>query len=68
MSPAFRIRRAREADDYAIATLVRNERLNPLDLDWRRFVLAVDPDGIIGAVQLRLHEISQFIQSETAKL
>jgi len=56
MSPAFRIRRAREADDHAIATLVRNERLNPLDLDWRRFVLAVDPDGIIGAVQLRRHD------------
>lgn len=56
MGPIFKIRRAREADEHAIATLVRSERLNPLDLDWRRFVLAVDPRGILGAVQLRMHD------------
>jgi N-acetylglutamate synthase-like GNAT family acetyltransferase len=56
MSPTFTIRRAREPDEYAIWSLVRSERLNPLDLDWRRFVLAIDPSGIVGAVQLRLHD------------
>ena len=56
MSSTFTIRRAREPDEHAITTLVRSERLNPLDLDWRRFVLAVDPSGIVGAVQLRMHD------------
>ena len=72
MSPVFRIRRAREADEYAIATLVHSERLNPLDLDWRRFVLAVDPDGIAGAAQLRKHddesrELSSLVVREDAR-
>jgi N-acetylglutamate synthase-like GNAT family acetyltransferase len=56
MNAMFRIRRAREVDEVAIASLVRSERLNPVDLDWRRFVLAVDEQGIAGAVQLRLHD------------
>jgi N-acetylglutamate synthase-like GNAT family acetyltransferase len=56
MNATFRIRRAREADEYAITALVRSERLNPIDLDWRRFVLAIDEKGIAGAVQLRLHD------------
>ena len=56
MNATFRIRRAREADDYALTSLVRSERLNPIGIDWRRFVLAVDEKGIAGAVQLRLHD------------
>jgi len=35
--------------------LVRSERLNPFDLDWRRFVVATDASGIVAAVQLRQH-------------
>jgi N-acetylglutamate synthase-like GNAT family acetyltransferase len=56
MNATFRIRRARDADEYAIHSLVRSERLNPIDLDWRRFLLAIDENGIAGAVQLRLHD------------
>ena len=50
------IRAARADDEAAILALVRSERLNPFGLDWRCFVLAVDPGGIVGAVQLRKHE------------
>jgi len=49
------IRAAREIDETAILALVRSERLNPFDLDWRRFMLAADSGGIVGAVQLREH-------------
>jgi N-acetylglutamate synthase-like GNAT family acetyltransferase len=55
MNTTYAIRTAREADEHAITSLVRSERLNPMDLDWRRFVLAIDDRGIAGAVQLRLH-------------
>jgi len=51
----IRIRSAMESDQTAIATLVHTERLNPFDLDWRRFVVASDASGIVGAAQLRQH-------------
>lgn len=53
--PFFAIRFAAEHDQHAITTLVRGERLNPFDLDWRRFAVATDPSGIVGAAQLREH-------------
>ena len=34
---------------------MRSEHLNPLDLDWRRFTVAFDESGLVGAVQLRKH-------------
>jgi amino-acid N-acetyltransferase len=49
------IRNATERDHLAITTLVHSERLNPNDLDWRRFIVATDTTGILGAVQLRRH-------------
>jgi N-acetylglutamate synthase-like GNAT family acetyltransferase len=49
------IRPARAEDQHAIRTLVRSEHLNPLDLDWRRFTVAFDGSGLVGAVQLRKH-------------
>ena len=51
----FTVRNAVAEDQVAIATLVRSEHLNPLDLDWRRFVVATDGTGLLGAVQLRMH-------------
>ena len=51
----IRIRSATEQDHLSITALVRSERLNPLDLDWRRFVVATDHTGVVGAVQLRKH-------------
>ncbi len=51
----IRIRSATEQDQPAITTLVQNERLNPYGLDWRRFVVATDHGGVVGAAQLRQH-------------
>jgi N-acetylglutamate synthase-like GNAT family acetyltransferase len=52
----FTIRHATERDQSAITALVYSERLNPIDLDWRRFVIASDHTGVLGAVQLREHD------------
>jgi N-acetylglutamate synthase-like GNAT family acetyltransferase len=49
------IRRAVEVDQAAITALVRLERLNPTDLDWRRFWVAVYGPEVVGAAQLRRH-------------
>ncbi len=51
----IRICSATEQDQLSITALVRSERLNPLDLDWHRFVVATDHAGVVGAVQLRKH-------------
>jgi len=50
------IRRATWVDQAAIGALVQGERLNPNDLDWRRFIVAENASGVVGAVQLRPHE------------
>src|SRR5689334_10945667 len=50
------LRGARADDEPGIRALVRSERLNPFELDWRRFVVATDAGGIVGAVQLRKHD------------
>ena len=49
------IRSAMKQDEAAIHRLVRAERLNPADLDWRRFVVAAYEAAVIGTVQLRCH-------------
>lgn len=50
------IRKAAAADRSVINTMVREERLNPLGLDWQRFLLAVAPSGkVAGCVQVKLH-------------
>ena len=72
MSDPFTIRRATPRDQLAITTLVRNEHLNPIDLDWRRFVIATDRSGILGAVQLRKHgdhsrELSSLVVRQDAR-
>jgi amino-acid N-acetyltransferase len=51
----LQVRAATQGDRDEIRALVRSERLNPTDLDWRRFVVAVEGTQIIGAVQLRAH-------------
>jgi N-acetylglutamate synthase-like GNAT family acetyltransferase len=50
---AVMVRDATPDDEAGIVALVRSERLNPNDLDWWRFVVAVDARGLAGAVQLR---------------
>ena len=49
------IRAASARDEAVIASLVRSERMNPFDLDWRRFLVATDAQGVAGAVQMRNH-------------
>jgi N-acetylglutamate synthase-like GNAT family acetyltransferase len=51
--PDVVVRDATPDDQAAIVALVRSEHLNPNDLDWWRFVVAVDEQGLAGAVQLR---------------
>jgi len=49
------IRPAVSQEQDEIVTFVRSERMNPFDLDWRRFLLATDRSGIVATVQLRHH-------------
>ena len=49
------IRPAVERDREAIMALVRSERMNPFDLDWRRFLVAADASRLAGTIQLRSH-------------
>ena len=49
------IRVATALDEEAILALAHGERVNPMSLHWPNFVVAVDDQRIIGAVQLRHH-------------
>ena len=49
------IRRATEREQPTITALVRAERLNPNELDWRRFWVAVDGAVVVGAIQAYRH-------------
>jgi N-acetylglutamate synthase-like GNAT family acetyltransferase len=52
----FSLRPAAASDQVIIRRLVRQARINPWGLDWRRFVLAVSPSGLVaGCVQLKPH-------------
>lgn len=49
------IRKARAEEEKAIRTLVLSERMRPIDLNPRNFLVAVKDDEIIGAIQMRRH-------------
>lgn len=49
------VRRATAADQDAIVAIVRSEPLNPMNLAWPNFLVAVDTFGVAGAVQMRRH-------------
>jgi len=49
------LRRATAADQAAIAALIRAARLNPFNLDWRRFVVAVEDGRVVGTGQVKPH-------------
>lgn len=52
----FRLRPALETDRAAIRELVYSSEINPMGLDWKRFVVAVNPEGeVIGCGQLKPH-------------
>ncbi len=51
------ILRAATADDFpAIRQLIHRVGINPMSLDWRRFLIAVDANGkLLGCGQLKPH-------------
>ena len=52
----FALRPATSADFPAIRGLIRLVQINPIDLDWQRFVIAVTPEGeMIGCGQVKPH-------------
>lgn len=51
------LRHAVAADLPAIRALVRAERLNPNDLRWQNFVVATLAGTVVGAAQIRHHEV-----------
>lgn len=50
------IRAAVAADSPTIRRIVYAARLNPLDLDWRRFLVAERAGRIVGTIQVRRHD------------
>jgi amino-acid N-acetyltransferase len=52
----IRLRPATALDAGRIRSLILRVRINPTQLDWRRFVVAVDPaDRLIGCGQVKPH-------------
>ena len=52
----YTLRPARETDFPAIKKLIYEGEINPMGLDWKRFVVAANPDGkVIGCGQLKPH-------------
>jgi N-acetylglutamate synthase-like GNAT family acetyltransferase len=49
------IRPATAADRDRISGLIREARLNPRDLDWRRFMVADAGGTLVGCAQVRVH-------------
>lgn len=52
---AITIRRGSRSDQASVGELVASERLNPNGIHAENFLLALDGDWLIGAVQLRCH-------------
>jgi N-acetylglutamate synthase-like GNAT family acetyltransferase len=52
----FTLRAATQDDFPAIRDLIHRVRINPMSLDWRRFLVAVDSSGsLLGCGQLKPH-------------
>src|SRR5258706_12133791 len=52
----FALRPARESESSQIKALIHLVGINPMDLNWKRFVVAVnDQDEMIGCGQIKLH-------------
>ena len=56
MVSTYTLRPAQEADAAVIKKLIRTVGINPMDLDWRRFVVVVDAKGqVIATGQIKPH-------------
>jgi N-acetylglutamate synthase-like GNAT family acetyltransferase len=49
------IRPATAKDQAAITDLIHKAHLNPRDLDWHRFVVAIADGQVVGVAQVRTH-------------
>ena len=50
------VRAASKEDFTAIRSLIHTVQINPIGLDWRRFQVAMSPQGILlGCGQIKLH-------------
>lgn len=49
------IRAATEADQPTITTIIRAAHINPLGLEWQRFLVAEDGGQIVGTGQIKPH-------------
>jgi N-acetylglutamate synthase-like GNAT family acetyltransferase len=50
------IKPAVKEDSATIRAMVRQARINPTGLDWRRFLIAQTPEGVtVGCGQVKLH-------------
>ncbi len=59
MTLPFTLRPAIQSDQPAIRALIHQTGINPLGLDWQRFILAVDSQGeMIGCGQVKPHRDS----------
>ena len=52
---AVSLRRARESDAAAIRAIIRKAGINPMGIDWRRFLLAEVDGRIVGTGQIKPH-------------
>jgi len=50
---SFTLRPATEIDFPRIKALIRQARINPTKLDWRRFTVAVSKEEVVGCAQLK---------------
>ena len=56
MNPHYQLHPANAEDMPAIRSLIRETGINPLGLDWRRFIVAVNGDPqLIGTGQIKPH-------------
>jgi N-acetylglutamate synthase-like GNAT family acetyltransferase len=52
----FILRHANETDRTSIKELIYSSEINPMGLDWKRFIVATSPNGkVIGCGQLKPH-------------
>lgn len=52
----FALRPATESDAATIRRIIHQAHINPMDLHWQRFILAVDEQGqVIGCGQVKQH-------------
>jgi N-acetylglutamate synthase-like GNAT family acetyltransferase len=62
MSSYF-LRPAHETDASAIRYLIRSVGINPMDLDWRRFIVAVnEQDQVIATGQIKPHNKGEILE------